>query len=72
MMSSMSLGRVPMSDIPINDYGILAHQAFDSDGNVFEILHLNADKLPKLIEGNDLAVDIPPNIIPDLKQKKDT
>jgi hypothetical protein len=31
---------------------------------------LNADKLPKLIEGGDLAVDIPPNIIPDIVMKK--
>jgi len=29
---------------------------------------LNAEKLPKLIEGNDLAVDIPPNIRPVKKE----
>jgi hypothetical protein len=30
---------------------------------------LNADKLPKLIEGNDLSVEIPPNLRPEPVKK---
>lgn len=65
----MSVGGVQAADLNENDYGALAQKAFDNEGNTFEILHLNADKLPKLIEGNDLSVEIPPNLRPEPVKK---
>jgi hypothetical protein len=41
------------------EHGKLAEKTYDDNGQTFQILHLNTDKLPKLISGNDLEVKIP-------------
>ena len=51
---------------------MIPHTGYDHEGNTFEITHVNADKLPRLIEGGYLSFEIPPNVIPDPQTVKPT
>lgn len=60
-LSSLSLLSIPgqTAEEMGNDYGKLADKTYDDLGQVFKILHINTDKLPRLIEQNEMKVKIP-------------
>lgn len=69
MLSSMSVAGISQADINSGDYGQIAHQGYDYEGNTFDINHVNGDKLPKMVESGSLEFEIPPNIIPEPSRK---
>ena len=49
----MSVAGISQADINSGDYGQIAHQGYDYEGNTFDINHVNGDKLPMKCYGND-------------------
>ena len=49
---------------------MIAQTGYDHEGNTFNITHVNAERLPSLIDLGSLGFDIPPNIIPEPQSKK--
>ena len=60
-LSTLSLLSIPgeTADEKAFEFGKLANKTYDDSGQTFQIQHLNAEKLPKLIASNDMKVRLP-------------